>query len=780
MLDFLSVNGVVPIGAETGSYFVLRVVLTYFLATFASYTALLLAHELVTARTAPERRALHIGGALVLGTGIWSALFMALLSYRMGIVKTFDPTLSALCWMIAAAVAYGLFEVVARDDISWPQILVGGAALGLGICAMQYTGIAAMGTDADVRYLPGRFVLSVAIAVGSGCATAWAGLRVARLTRPDRVLYKLGAALAGGAAIFVNCYVALGSAVFLAHPGAERDPTSNQSGLTASIMGASALILLIVQALAAYRAARSEFQLQDNEAKLRAVIDNALDALITIDAVGLVESFNPTAENLFGYTSDEVIGRNVKMLMPEPHRSAHDRYLAHYAATAQSRAIGQVGRELHGRRKDGSTFPIDLSVAAFTMRDGPHYSGVIRDISARKETEARLRESVERAHSVVEGALDAIISIDDEGIITEWNHEAERTFGWPRHEAMGRAMAETIIPRDNRAGHHAGMRRFLKDGSTAILGRRIEMRAQHRSGRTFAVDMAVTVQKVQDRHFFTAFMRDISVQKSAEADRDANIQALEVSNRELDEFAYIVSHDLKEPLRGLRNHATFLMEDFSERLDDEATRRLQRIVSLGTRAQQLIDDLLFFSRLGRSELAVQLTDPTALIRDVEQTLDALMEERHARIVVLQPMPMTVCDSTRVREALRNLIVNALKYNDKPQPCVEIGCLSSVMTPQGAETGVFYVKDNGIGIPAEFHEEIFRMFKRLQSDNHAEQEGTGAGLTFVKKIVERHGGRIWLESTLGEGTTFFFTLPQPLSEDPQEGDAAAAKSADIAA
>jgi light-regulated signal transduction histidine kinase (bacteriophytochrome) len=303
------------------------------------------------------------------------------------------------------------------------------------------------------------------------------------------------------------------------------------------------------------------------------------------------------------------------------------------------------------------------------------------------------------------------------------------------------------------------MQRFLKDGTTTILGRRIEMQAERRYGSNFPVEMAVIARQVNGRCTFTAFIRDISAQKTAEAERDANIRALQVSNRDLDEFAHIVSHDLKEPLRGLHSQASFLLEDLGNQLTPEEGRRLSRMITISERMQQLIDNLLFFSRLGREEMAFQSTDPTEVVRDIAQMLEPFLEERNAKIYVPHATPIIWCDRPRITEVFRNLITNAIKYNDKQQPTVEVGFIRNAITPEGQKADAFYIKDNGVGIAGEFHEEIFRIFKRLNDQAAGEQSGTGAGLTFVKKIIEGHGGRIWLDSEIGKGTTFYFTIPK---------------------
>jgi light-regulated signal transduction histidine kinase (bacteriophytochrome) len=154
---------------------------------------------------------------------------------------------------------------------------------------------------------------------------------------------------------------------------------------------------------------------------------------------------------------------------------------------------------------------------------------------------------------------------------------------------------------------------------------------------------------------------------------------------------------------------------------------------------------------------VQKTDPNEIIGEIRQMMDTFLKERHATITVPKAMPMVVSDKLKLAEVFRNLITNAVKYNDKPERNVEVGYLDSVKAPHGEEKGVFYVRDNGVGIEPEFHQEIFRIFKRLQNPAVKNEEGTGSGLTFVKKIIERHRGRIWLESEPGQGSTFYFTL-----------------------
>lgn len=363
---------------------------------------------------------------------------------------------------------------------------------------------------------------------------------------------------------------------------------------------------------------------EDSERHLRAVVNTVLDGLVAIDQYGTIQRLNPAAQRMFGYSEQEVVGRNVKMLMPEPYHGEHDAYLHNYHVTGEKRIIG-IGREVEARRKDGSTFPIELGVG------------------------------------------------------------------------------ETVI-----------------------------------SGRTL----------------FVGTIRDVSRRKEAEREIQDYVAALQRSNQDLDDFAYIASHDLKEPLRGLANNARFLEEDYADKLEANGRKRISRLLYLCHRMERLVDDLLYFSRLGRQEQAIREADPNRMVADIESMMESWLQENNARIVVPRPMPRIRCDVARVTEVFRNLITNGVKYNDKDEKIVEIGSFMK------DGDWVFYVKDNGIGIAPEFHEEIFRIFKRLNTEDDSSR-GSGVGLTFVRKIVERHNGHVWVESAPGAGSTFLFTLNKPV-------------------
>lgn len=485
---------------------------------------------------------------------------------------------------------------------------------------------------------------------------------------------------------------------------------------------------------------------------LAAIVASSEDAIISKTLDGKILSWNKGAEHLFGYSAAEAIGQHISLIIP-PEKMEEERHII--AQVRQGKSVEHfetIRMDRQGRR-------IDISLAISPLHDA---SGAIigasktaRDITARKQAEQEIRENQNRYRALIEASAQVIWTwkegaLDKTSPLAQW---WETTTGQPSEDIATFGWLETVHPDDRD--------RVQKIWADAIVqGKNFDMeyRLRARDGRYLHVAIRGVALFAPDGslHEFIGSLNDITPRKQAEEQLQRYTHDLERSNQELDDFAYIASHDLKEPLRGLFNHASFLLEDYSKKLDEDGVRRLNRLAQLSQRMEHLVNDLLYFSRLGRAEMAMQETDVNTIITDIEQMTESFLHERHARIVVPQSLPVIVCDRTRITEVFRNLITNAVKYNDKPECIVEVGFLDKVKTPQGTENSVFYVKDNGIGIEAGFYQEIFRIFKRLQRSATGKEDGTGVGLTFVKKIIERHKGRIWLESEPGRGTVFYFT------------------------
>ena len=268
-------------------------------------------------------------------------------------------------------------------------------------------------------------------------------------------------------------------------------------------------------------------------------------------------------------------------------------------------------------------------------------------------------------------------------------------------------------------------------------------------------------------HGYRGTGRDVTEQRRAQKQIEKQARDLARSNQELEDFANIVSHDLKEPLRGISNYAQFIKEDYGDVIDEKGGEMLETLPRLAKRLESFLDDLLTYSRVGRTELGVRETDLGEIVHGILDTVHDFIDRSGAEVRIPAPLPTVLCDGIRVGEVFRNLITNSVKYNDKTEGWIEIGCLSEAEDgPGGLSTSpefpVFYVRDNGIGIAENQQDDVFKIFKRLHGRDKF-GGGTGAGLTIVKRIVERHGGQIWLDSEPGKGSTFYFTLS---GEQPQ--------------
>jgi PAS domain S-box-containing protein len=358
--------------------------------------------------------------------------------------------------------------------------------------------------------------------------------------------------------------------------------------------------------------------------RLTVVIATAVDGVIIIDDAGLIEVFNPACERLFGYRAAEVVGRNVNCLMPTPYHEEHDGYLHHYRRTGERKIIGS-GREVIGRRRDGSTFPMELSVGEALHDDKRIFVGIVRDISERKAAEARLRESEARMRAAIETAVDGVIIIDDAGIIRIFNPACEKLFGFTAAEVIGQNV-KMLMPAPYQAEHDGYIRNYRETAVRKIIGIGREVTGQRKNKTTFPMELSVGEAQQQGHPVFVGIIRDITERKAAEL-------AVSRSVDELAAFAYSVAHDLKAPLRAIEGFSTALLEDYGGSLDGLGEQFLGHIADGATRMGKMIDDLLEYSRIGRDELPFLTLAPREIIEAVIASLARTSDEAKAIIAV---------------------------------------------------------------------------------------------------------------------------------------------------
>lgn len=493
-------------------------------------------------------------------------------------------------------------------------------------------------------------------------------------------------------------------------------------------------------------AGRTEERASNREqSHVKAILDAAVDAVIAIDEKGIIESANPAVERLFGYPPADLVGRNVSMLMPSPHRERHDRYLAHYLHTGEARVLG-FGRELEALRRDGTTFPIELTLSEVRTGGRRLFTGFVRDISQRKQAEEALRESQARIQAILDTAVDGIITIDEQGIVEIANPAVERLFGYAPADLIGRNIS-MLMPSPHREHHDAYLARYLSTGEARVIGIGREVEGLRRDGTTFPLELALSEVPGKGRRRFTGIVRDITARKQAE-------QALLRADALKDEFLANTSHELRTPLNGIIGIGQSMLDGATGPLGDEQRRNLGMVVASGRRLTNLVNDLLDFSKLRHEKIELNCgpTDLHALADLVLTVSQALVGKRPLRVFNRIPMdvPLAEADENRVQQILFNLIGNALKFT--PAGTVEVFAQA-----HGAWLEVT-VADTGVGIAPGQLDRIFESFSQGDGAANREQGGTGLGLAITRQLLELHGGSIRVESQPGVGSRFTFTLP----------------------
>ena len=499
-----------------------------------------------------------------------------------------------------------------------------------------------------------------------------------------------------------------------------------------------------------HRAKLEETLLELQQSKDHATLLNRVvpSAIFTIDTDYVITNWNEKAEQITGYSSSEAIGKKCDFFMKDASSNM-------YSIFDNEESTPIYNEECEILTKDGGSRIISKN--ADLLKDkNKNLIGAIEsfeDITVRKVAEERLRKSEEKYRSIFDLSPEAILLTNADGIIIDVNTKVNDWLGYQNDELFGLNLLEApFIPRKSKLT----MQEKFKQALTGDGMMTYELEFTSKNGDTLFGDVLTAPLKGLNKKTVgnLIVIPDITERKKAAEQKAKLFSKINSINKELKEFAYVVSHDLKAPLRAINSLATWLVMDYEDKFDEDGKQQLHLLQARVTRMDSLIDGILQYSRVGRVEEDKVEID---LQKQVPEIIDYLAPPENIKVEIDNELPTIVSEKTRITQVFQNLMSNAIKYMDKPEGTINIGCTKE------DEFYKFYVKDNGPGIDEKYFERIFKIFQTLHAKD--QYESTGVGLTLIKRIVEMYGGKVWVESEVGNGSTFYFTFPvHPKSED----------------
>ncbi|KKL00012.1 PAS domain S-box protein [Rheinheimera mesophila] len=736
-----------------GSYDPSLVLLSFLIAVFASAMAMQVTAQAISVSKKSLRLMMLGSGSIALGGGVWSMHFIGMLAFTLCTEVSYHFGLTALSMLPSIAASWVALDLISKKRISLPQLLLGGLLMGAGIGTMHYAGMAAMQMSVALRYDLATFLLSILVAVVLAVLSLWIRFGLKRLNLAPHWLTVLSS-LVMGAAISGMHYTGMAAARFVPPAGFQPDtqpgelPLVLAMAITFTTLMISSLVVAI-NLLLKYREASAAAK--TNESRLLAMMDTAVDGIVTINTQGLILGMNKAAEKILGWTQAELLHKNVNILTPATIRPDHDSYLENYLRTGEAKIIG-IGRDVEAVHKDGHTVPVRLAIGHAKLPDEDIFVAFITDISSRLQMEQALKENEEKFRSLIGNIPGAAYRclFNENWDMVFISDAIETLSGYPASDFMlpsaTRSWSDLVHPDDKSTTTQLD----LYQGHFTI-----EYRIRHKDGSIrWILEYGEAIKSAQGEIIWLdGFLMDISQRKQMEVELLEAKNKAELAAESRSAFLANMSHEIRTPMNAIIGFSDLLL---SSDLSAEQKKHLATIHGSAHSLLHLLNDILDSAKLEKGKLELELQDFSlpAVLDGVVSTLWIQARKKQLELKLeLDPQlgEFYYGAPDRLRQVLTNLIGNAIKFTDQGSVRVQVA-------PTAQQQIRFSIEDTGIGIAADRLPHIFDAFTQADASMSRRFGGTGLGTTISKQLVELMGGHITVQSTEGVGSCFEFSLP----------------------